>query len=137
MKTKFSLIGMILGIISLVIAVLHFWLGPIEKVTLEDIAIKKAREIKHAITNTIMNKEEQLKEKMGPDRLLKIAVVITALTGLISGIIGFVQKENIRYCASAIGLSAATIALQYILFAIAMVVLVIVIMTIISKFELT
>jgi hypothetical protein len=138
MKTKFSLPGFIIGIIAFVVAVLHFWLGPIEKVSIEDLAVQKVHKIKQALSNSLSgNGNVHNDTKIGPDKIVNVAVITIALAGLILGMVGFVKKENIRYCLSSIAISGVTIALHYILAALGAILIVVVIIAVLSKFDFT
>jgi hypothetical protein len=75
--------------------------------------------------------------KIGPDKIVNVAVITIALAGLILGMVGFVQKENIRYCLSSIAISGVTIALHYILAALGAILIVVVIIAVLSKFDFT
>ena len=139
MKTKFSLPGMIIGTTSFVVAVLHLWLGPIEKVSIEDIAVQKARKIKQAMINLVTDNDAKVDKEieMGPDKIVNAAVMITALAGMVLGLIGFVRKENIRYASTSIAISGVTIALQYVVAAVGAIVVALLIIAVLSKLDLS
>ncbi|WP_223669569.1 hypothetical protein [Kangiella shandongensis] len=57
-KSKFGTIGIILGALALVLALVHFWSGPFSpQPTLETTIAEKAASIRNATVNALTGKE--------------------------------------------------------------------------------
>lgn len=117
-KSKFGTIGITLGALALLLALVHFWGGPFSpQPTLETTIAEKAAAIKNATVNALAGKEVEKESYVAEWNLDKVADVLTAALGalaLILGIVSFANKEQNRVAGGAAALGISAIAFQFI-----------------------
>ena len=113
---KLGLIGTILGLIALGIAFFQFFLGPIEKPPeIEEVIAEKTIKIKEAISAKIKGQEYKSTNeevRFGPDKIVELSVIILGFVAIVFGVMGFIQKEQLRPSCSAIALGVGAVTFQ-------------------------
>jgi len=138
-KSKFSIIGMGIGAIALLLALTHFWGGPFSpQPTLETTIAEKVSSIRSATLDAIKGKAVEKKSYISNWDADKITSVTTAVLGglaVIFGLFGFTKKESTRVAGAAAALGVSAISFQFIaMYAMALLV-VILIASILSAFS--
>lgn len=116
-ENKLSNIGAIIGLISLGIAVFHFFLGPIEKTpTIEEYVAEKTISIKSVISSKLKG-EEVIKtsqdKPIGPDKIVGYGVVILGFIAICFGVIGFLKKEEWKVSSVAISIGVSALVFKF------------------------
>jgi len=111
-------VGIGIGALGLLLAVVHFWAGPFTpQPSLERTIAEKVVAIKDASVAALRG--EQLPESAPPadginaDRVVQIAVPVLAALAIILGVIGFAMKEPGRVTIGAVALGGSTFAFQF------------------------
>lgn len=115
-KIKFGIIGIGVGAISLLLALVHFWAGPFApQPTLETTVAEAAVEIRDATARALRGEAPAPKERVEWDLDKKIQVTTATLGGLaiILGVFGLVKNEPKRQIAGAAALGVSAIAFQF------------------------
>ncbi len=137
-KSLFSLIGIGLGSLALLMALFHFYAGPLSpQPAIEDTVAEKAVAIRDA-TIAALKGEEREKEMVDVSSLDldKVMSIVTAMLGglaIILGVIGFVRHEPLRAATGAAVLGGTAIAFQFLVVALGLIVGVILIAVILSQ----
>ncbi len=118
-EVKLGLVGIVLGSIALLIALIAFWGGPFaEQPTLEEALAEKVLSLQDAAIKALNGEPIEdsypTTSKWNVDKVIDISIPIVAVIAILMGVFSFVFKEPIRVsaCAMAIGFSA--IAFQFI-----------------------
>lgn len=139
-KNKFlcSFIGIGLGSLALLMALFHFYAGPLSpQPAIEDTVAEKAVAIRDA-TIAALKGEEKKKETVAVSSvdLDKVMSITTAMFGglaIILGVIGFVRHEPLRAATGAAVLGGSAIAFQFLTIALGLIALVILIAVTLSQ----
>lgn len=138
-SSKIGFFGISIGAIGLLLALYHFWAGPFSpQPTLEDIVAEKAVTIKEKVISRLSNKElapTVAQPSLDKDAKIHLATSILGGLAIILGVVGVAIKNPLRVAGSAIFLGAFTIAFQFAIFAIGVVVMAILIAAVIHKLE--
>ena len=133
----FSFIGIGLGAIALLTALLQFYAGPFTtKPSVEDVVAQKAVAIRDA---TIAAMKGEQREKMVPppqmdlDRIVQIATALLGGLAIVLGVLGFARKEPLRAAGGAAVLGGAALAFQFLVIALGAIILAILIAAVISQ----
>jgi len=130
-------IGIAVGSVALLVALVHFWMGPISpQPSLETTVAEKAVAIKNATIAAL--KGEEIEEKpvtrrIDLDQGLRMATSVLGASGLILGVISFARREPLRVGGSAAFLGGAALAFQFAMIAIGAIVLAILIGAVLSE----
>ncbi|MCF7992667.1 MAG: hypothetical protein K9M02_19665 [Thiohalocapsa sp.] len=107
-----GLFGTVLGLLSLLVAIAHFYFGPIEEPEpVENFIAEKTVSIKNAISAKLKGEEylpPQRETEQDVDQWVAKGAMIAALTALSLGVLGFLRREEYLPCGLAIGLGGAT-----------------------------
>jgi hypothetical protein len=117
-KPKVGTIGIVIGSVALLLALFHFYAGPLSpQPKLEHTIAAKAVALRDATIAAL--KGNEIKKKFWPSKwdVDKLIDVITALFGglaIISGIFAFIRKEPLRVTIGATVLGGGAIAFQFV-----------------------
>lgn len=137
-KSLISFIGIGLGAIALLMALFHFYAGPLSpQPTLEETVAEKAVAIRDA-TIAALKGEEREKEivaasNLDLDKVVRIATAVLGGLAIILGVIGFVRHEPLRAATGAAVLGGSAIAFQFLTIALGLIALVILIAVTLSQ----
>ena len=117
-QSKFGAIGIVLGGIALLLALLHFWAGPFSpQPTIETVVAEKVASIRSAALDALKGKEPVKETFIAKWSADKITEVVTACLGglaLILAAVSFANKEPGRIAGGAAALGVSAIAFQFI-----------------------
>ena len=119
-KSKLGSIGVWLGSIGLLLALLHFWAGPFStkpRPSLEDYVAEKAVAIKRATLDALQGKQAVASDQKSVWDLDKATWVVTALLGgmaIVLAAFSFIYREPQRVAGTAAVLGIVTIGFQYV-----------------------
>lgn len=112
-----GLTGTLIGLLALGLAVFHFFVGPLETPPpLESVVADQTVKIKQAITAKIKGTEhpaEPVARTVGADDMIFYAVIALGFAALTAGVLGFVQREDLRSTGAAVVLGSGAIAFQF------------------------
>lgn len=118
MKDKFGTLGILVGGLALMLALVHFLAGPFAtQPSLEMTVSEKAASIRQAAIDALKGKAVEPKAEKSKFNADKVADVITAILGglaFILAMLSFSKHESIRAAGGAAALGAAAIAFQFI-----------------------
>ena len=114
----FGFIGIGIGSIALLLALVHFWAGPFSpQPTLEQTVAEKAVAIRDATVAALKGKSATPPEAEATsydlDRIASIATAVLGGLSVILAVIGIALKEPLRVAGGAAFLGAAAIAFQF------------------------
>ena len=136
-RSTIGWIGIAVGAVALLMAIVHFWMGPISpQPSVEKTVAEKAVAIKNATIAAL--KGEDVEEKAAPrsihpDEALRTATSVLGGLALILGVVSFANKEPLRIGGGAAFLGGAAIAFQFAVIALGAIVLAILIGAVISQ----
>ena len=136
-RSTIGWIGIAVGALALLMAIVHFWMGPISpQPSVEKTVAEKAVAIKNATIAAL--KGEDVEEKaaprsIDPDEALRTATSVLGGLALILGVVSFANKEPLRIGGGAAFLGGAAIAFQFAVIALGAIVLAILIGAVISQ----
>jgi hypothetical protein len=136
-RSTIGFIGIAIGAIALLAAIIHFWMGPFSpQPSLERTVAEKAVAIKNATIAVL--KGEEIEEKVSPrnidlDHAARIATSVLGGLAVILGVVSFAKREPLRVGGGAALLGGAAIAFQFAVIALGAIVLAILIGTVISQ----
>jgi len=136
-RSTIGWIGIAVGAVALLMAIVHFWMGPISpQPSVEKTVAEKAVAIKNATIAAL--KGEDVEEKaaprsIDPDEALRTATSVLGGLALILGVVSFANKEPLRIGGGAAFLGGAAIAFQFAVIALGAIVLAILIGAVISQ----
>ncbi len=137
---RLSMLGITLGGVALLLAVIHFWAGPFSpQPSLERTVAETATAIRDAAVAAVRG-EELADAPQGNDYDLDKGIeILAAVLGgcaIILGAVGFARGEPGRAAGSAAALGAGTIALQFAILALGAIVLLVLIFALLSQLGL-
>jgi hypothetical protein len=136
-RSTIGFIGITVGAVALLLAIVHFWMGPIApQPSVEKTVAEKAVAIKNATIAAL--KGEQVEEKPAPrsidlDQGVRIATSVLGGLALILGVVSFAKREPLRVGGGAAFLGGAAIAFQFAVIALGAILLAILIGAVISQ----
>lgn len=116
-STKFGFIGITIGSIALLLALVHFWAGPFSpQPTLETTVAEKAASIKNATIKALKGEEyrEIYKSNWDADRITNVSTAVLGGLAFILSILAFAKQEPTRVAAGGAALGVSAIAFQFI-----------------------
>lgn len=126
-RSPWAVTGLVVGVLALVTAQAHFWLGPLEPPPSagEQIADGIA-EIREGLQAGLRGEPlaEREEETVGPDALLRGSTSIAAGLAMLVGLLGFVRREDRRLALGAMALGGLTLLWSMALLAAAIVIVV-------------
>ncbi|PVZ85347.1 hypothetical protein C9426_19905 [Serratia sp. S1B] len=135
-KNLFGWIGIALGGIALLLAMIHFYAGPFSpQPTLESLVANKAVAIKQSLVASLAGHkvpETLERSHYNLDRILDIVTVVLGAGAVILGVIGGACKENRQAASGAILLGTGTLYFQFAVFALGAVLVVVLIVAALS-----
>ncbi len=123
---KLSSVGMMLGACALLLAVIHFWAGPFSPTpSLEAVVAAKTVAIRDVVVATLGGKAAPTvpASPWDLDRTLMLLGSVLGAAALVLAVLGFVRNEPARACGGAAALGGAALAFQFVVIAVAAVVL--------------
>jgi len=136
-KSTIGFFGIGIGAIALLMAIVHFWAGPVTpQPSLEKTVAERAVAIKNATIAALRG--EKVQEQAATDRIdldqgLRIATGVIGGLAVILGVIGFVKSELLRVAVGAVFLGGAAIAFQYVIVAFGVVLFAVLILVVLSQ----
>ena len=130
-------IGIGIGAIALLAAIVHFWAGPFSpQPSLEKSVAEKAVAIKNATIAAL--KGEEIEEEVSPrkidlDQGLRLATSVLGGLAIILGVVSFARREPWRVGGGAAVLGGAAVAFQFAVIALGAIVGAILIAALISQ----
>jgi hypothetical protein len=117
-EMKCGIIGVVVGSIALLLALVHFWAGPFSpQQTIESSIGEKAASIRRATIDALKGKEPVKETYIAKWDADKVTQVITAVLGglaLILAVVAFIRHEPKRIVGGAAALGVSAIAFQFI-----------------------
>ena len=136
-KSTIGFIGIGIGSIALLLAIVHFWAGPLSpQPRLEKTVAEKAVAIKNATIAALKGGEIEEKgasQRIDLDRSLRIATGVMGGLAIILGVVGFAKSESLRVAGGAAFLGGVAMAFQFAVMALGAIVLAILIAAVISQ----
>lgn len=133
----FSMSGIALGSVALLLAVVHFWAGPFSpQPSIERSVAETAVAIRDATIAAMRGEEipdSPSKRTMDLDKGLEILAVVLGSGGIILGVVGFAKGESHRAAGGSAALGAAAIAFKFAVVALGAIVLAILIAVVLSQ----
>jgi hypothetical protein len=115
---KYGYLGIALGSIALLLALVSFWAGPFSpQPTLETLVAEKAASIRTAALDALSGKEvvsETYRAQWTIDKVIDVIIPLLGGLAAILAVISFVQKEPARVAGGAVALGVSAIAFQFI-----------------------
>ncbi len=136
-KSIIGFIGIGVGAIALMLAIVYFWAGPFSpRPSLERTVAEKAVAIKNATVAAM--KGDEIEEKTSAagidlDRGLQIATGVLGGLAITLGVVGFANKESVRVAGGAAALGGAALAFQFAVIALGAILLAILVSAVISQ----
>jgi len=135
--SKISFIGIAIGAMALILAIVHFWAGPFTpQPTVEQTVAEKAVAIKEATIAALKGEEPVAPVKRSSMDMDNIASLATAVLGglaVILGVIGYATKEPLRVAGGAALLGGSAIAFQFAVLALGAILLAILVVGVLSQ----
>ena len=115
-KIKFGVIGIAVGAVSLLMALVHFWAGPFSpQPTFETSIAETAVEIRDAAVRSLRGEAPPPKKRAewDLDRIIQTATAFLGGLAIVLAVIGLVKHEPKRQIAGAATLGVGAIAFQF------------------------
>ncbi len=136
-KSIFSFIGIGIGSVALLLALLHFWAGPFSpQASLEQTVAEKAVAIKKATIAALKGQKNEIPaqvSKMDTDKIINISTAMLGALAIILGILGYAKKEPFRVAGGAVILGGSAIAFQFLAMALGVIIVAILIAVVLSQ----
>jgi len=117
-NSKYGFIGIGIGTIALLLALVHFWAGPFSpQPTIETVVAQKAASIRSAALDALKGKEpvnETFISKWDSDKITQVVTAILGGLAFIFAVLSLAFKEPIRVAGGAAALGVSAIAFQFI-----------------------
>ena len=138
MDAKISFVGMGLGAVALLLALVHFWAGPFSpQPTLEDVVASKAVAIRNATIAAMKGqtppRTSTTSDPMSMDKFLNIGTTVLGGVAVILGVLGYARKEPLRVAGGAAFLGAGAIAIQFFVIALGIIVMALLVSVVLSQ----
>ncbi|WP_428242721.1 hypothetical protein [Gynuella sp.] len=115
---KLGYIGIALGSIALLLALVSFWAGPFSpQPTLESLVAEKAASIRSAALDALAGKEDVSKTyttQWTVDKVINVIIPLLGGLAVILAVVSYVKKEPTRVVGGAVALGISAIAFQFI-----------------------
>lgn len=136
-SSTIGFIGIAVGGVALLMAVIHFWAGPFSpQPSLEKTVAEKAVAIKNATIAALRGKEveeEPTVRKINLDQGVRVASSALGAVAIILGIVSFAKREPLRVGGGAAVLGGAAVAFQFAVIALGAIVVAILIGSVLSQ----
>ena len=135
-QIKLGYIGVAVGAIALILALVHFWAGPFSpQPTLETVIADKVSSIRESTINALKGEEyrETITKKWNADSGIELSVAIMGGLAIILGLIAFIQKAPKRLAGGAAILGAGAIGFQMFTFYIGILLIILLISVVLSE----
>ncbi len=137
-NSTFGFIGIGVGAVALMLALVHFWGGPFSpQPPLEQTVAEKAVSMRDATIAALKGESVPVKEKAATrydlDRVARIATALLGGLAVILAVIGIALKEPVRVAGGAAALGVGAIAFQFAVLALGVLVLVILISAVLGE----
>ncbi len=116
-SAKFGFIGIWIGSIALLLALVHFWAGPFSpQPTLETTVAEKAASIRKATIKALKGEEyrETYKSIWDTDKIINVSTAVLGGLAFILSILAFAKQEPTRVAVGGAALGISAIAFQFI-----------------------
>lgn len=117
-SSKFGMLGIVVGSMALLLALVHFWAGPFSpQPTIETVVAEKAVSIRNAALDALKGKEpagETYSAQWDADRIAYVATAVLGGMAFILAVFSLVFKEPVRAAGGAAALGISAIAFQFI-----------------------
>jgi hypothetical protein len=138
-KPKVGTIGIVIGSVSLLLALFHFYAGPFSpQPKFEQTIAEKAVAIRDATVAALRGNEIQKEtwtSKWDTDKLLDVVTALLGGLAIIAGILAFARKESIRFAGGAAVLGGGAIAFQFAALALGAIVVAIILAAVLSQLD--
>lgn len=136
-KPTISFIGIGVGAIALMLALVHFWAGPFSpQLTLEQVVAEKAVSIRDATVAALKGETakypQEAAAKYDLDQMASITTAVLGGLAVILGVLGIALKEPVRVAGGAAMLGVGAIAFQFAALALGVLVVVILVSAVLS-----
>lgn len=136
-RSTIGFIGMTIGAVALLVAIAHFWMGPLSpQPSLERTVAEKAVAIRNA-TIAALKGEESVEEvasrSIDADHAVRIATSLLGGLAVILGVVSFAKREPWRVGSGAAFLGGAAIAFQFAVIALGAIVLAVLVAGVVSQ----
>lgn len=134
---KLSTLGLGLGALALLVAIVHFWIvAAAPSPPLEDMIADKVVAIRDATVNRLIGRAEEPQDDSSWDREQLVIAATSLLGGLaiVLAIFGFVRKEPRRSCIGAAVLGVGAVAFPFVIGALGAVIVLMALGAIVSVF---
>jgi hypothetical protein len=136
-KSTIGFFGIGIGAIALLMAIVHFWAGPVTpQPSLEKTVAERAVAIKNATIAALRGEkveEQAATHRIDLDQGLRLATGVMGGLAVILGVVGFAKRESLRVAGGAVFLGGAAIAFQFVIIALGVVLLAILIVAVLSQ----
>jgi hypothetical protein len=136
-KSTIGFFGIGIGAIALLMAIVHFWAGPVTpQPSLEKTVAERAVAIKNATIAALRGEkveEQAVTHRIDLDQGLRLATGVMGGLAVILGVVGFANRESLRVAGGAVFLGGAAIAFQFVIIALGVVLLAILIVAVLSQ----
>ena len=134
---KLSTLGLGLGALALLVAIVHFWIvAAAPSPPLEDMIADKVVAIRDATVNRLTRQVDEPRSDYSWNREQLVTAATSLLGGLaiVLGVLGFVRKEPKRPCIGAAVLGVGAVAFPFVIGAIGAVIVLMALGAIVSVF---
>ncbi len=134
-QIKIGYVGLAFGAVALLLALIHFWVGPFSpQPTMETVIADKAVSIRDATLQALKGEEyrQTMARTWDADRTTEVVVAVSGALAIILGLIAFIQKAPRRLSGGAALLGAGAIGFQLFTFYIAAILIVILIVAVLQ-----
>lgn len=135
-NSTLSFIGIGIGAVAFMIALVHFWAGPFNtQPPLEQTVAEKAIAIKKATIAALKGEKPAntpTRHPMDWDRVADLATAVLGGLAIILGVFGFARAEPLRIAGGAAVLGGVALAFQFAILALGAIVLAIVLAAVVS-----
>ena len=136
-KSPLGLVAVLCGGLSLVVAVLHFFVGPIApRQPVEESIAELAVDVRNAVVAELAGEDYEGAsdgQRWDADRIVDLGTVVVGLVAILLAVASFIRREDLRMAGSAVALGGGAIAFQFVALAILMVVGAIIVAAIIGQ----
>jgi len=136
-RSTVGFIGIGVGAIALLMAIVHFWAGPFSpQPSIERTVAEKAVAIRNSTIAALKGeklKEEASATKIDLDRGLSIATGVMGGLAIIFGVLGFAKRESARVAGGAAILGGVALTFQFAVMALGAIIVAILVAAVISQ----
>lgn len=136
-KSRISMIGIGIGSIALLLALLHFYAGPFTpQPSLQDTVADTAVAIRDATVAALRGEEREkslITAEYDLDRIVQILISVLGGCAVILGVVGFASRESTRAAVGAFVLGSFAIGFQFLGIALGAILLVILVAAVLSQ----